>query len=416
MGAPQGAPIFLRKVFAMNRYAGFLLPLIFLATPLQADPATFDPNLGLAVSQAQLAALASPTPDEALVLAAVRFLRGIERSLQTRYRSNLELKDLEIPVLRLPIPANPNPTPFDPAAITAIFTDVANDMQLTRDALAMIPADASPVLHLDLMALWLDVDADGIRGRAEGLADIAGLAIDPRGAAEMRRNAPARLDVRFDAADVAWLAAYTHLLSGISDLVVAFDPTEVIANVQASKQTMDALRGTAQGRPRLFGDDERFVDLFAMIYGALNRKPDPARTRSAHAHFLEMIHQNQQFWALVTQETDNEAEWIPNDLQTAALGFELPKSTGALWQAVLADAEQILEGKLLIGHWRTTPAAGVNVQKLMFDPPAVDIATWIQGEGLAPYIERGPLASTRTLNLFDDMFLGNSIMFMVLLN
>jgi hypothetical protein len=120
------------------------------------------------------------------------------------------------------------------------------------------------------------------------------------------------------------------------------------------------------------------IDRFAMVYGAINQQPNPLHTRAAHAHFFAMIAQNKMFWAALALETDNRDEWIPNARQTAALGFELPEKTAALWQAVLADAQAVLTGELLIEYWRIALAGGVNVQKLFLDPPVVDIVTWVR--------------------------------------
>ena len=75
-----------------------------------------------------------------------------------------------------------------------------------------------------------------------------------------------------------------------------------------------------------------------------------------------------------------------------------------------------MNGELLIGHWRVEPGAGINVRKLFEDPPAVDLVSWVQGHGLLPYIERGPLVSGASLVRFESMFAGNALVFMVLLN
>lgn len=129
-----------------------------------------------------------------------------------------------------------------------------------------------------------------------------------------------------------------------------------------------------------------------------------------------MIAQNRVFWAAVAQESDNENEWIPNAGQTAAMGFDLPPETSEVWQAILGDGEELLNGELLVPYWRIAPAGGVNVKKLFMDPPAVDIVTWVQGSGLLPYMERGPLADTNNLRIFEQMVTGDALIFSFLLN
>ena len=153
-----------------------------------------------------------------------------------------------------------------------------------------------------------------------------------------------------------------------------------------------------------------------MVYGALNEAPDGTRIAAARDHLLAMIERNRAFWALVDEETDNTFEWIPNASQEAALGFSLPDDTGAVWQDVLADAEDVLKGDLLVPHWRTDPGGGINVAALIADPPAFDIVTWVQGAGLVPYMEKGPLVTVDSYARFSRMFLGDAILYMVLLN
>ena len=81
-----------------------------------------------------------------------------------------------------------------------------------------------------------------------------------------------------------------------------------------------------------------------------------------------------------------------------------------------ADAEDVLTGKKLIGHWRVEPGGGVNVARLFQDPPVVDLVTWIHGVGLLDYMEKGPLADERNVMRFQRMFGGDAALFMVWLN
>lgn len=400
----------------MTRVLVSVILLLIASVPLRAQPAVFQPEGGLANAIAAYEALAEPTPSEQLGLAAARFLHGIERTLQMRYRANAAMDEIGLPVLRLPIPPNPDPEPFEPALVADIFREVAGQMERTRHDLGAIPDDADVTLEIDIAALWFDVNENASREPGEGLFEVAGALLDGPGPGD-NTQPPQTLIVRFDRADIAWLAAYTHLLSGISELVLAFDPTDVIADVWETSAAFEELRGPARpARRYLSQDDEYFADLIAIFYGAVNRVPDAERTRAARAHFLGMVAENREFWARVAEETDDDAEWIPNDDQHAALGFALPKGIGETWKRVLGDAEAVLNGELLVGHWRMGGTGGVNVAKLMQDPPAVDIVTWFQGQGLLPYLENGPLIESRNLRMFERMVGGNTILFMVLLN
>lgn len=391
------------------------LAFAFLATPVLADTNNLIAENGFAAALEQITAQPDKTPSDQFALGAIHFLRGVEKTLQTRWEHNAVLDDIDIPVLRLPVPANPNAKPFKPELITGIFTELLTDMDASRTALAAVPDGVDVALDLNLADLWFDINMNGTRDLGEGIIEVGAFTLMGSPDLGDAEGLPP-MDIRFDTADVAWLTAYTHMLSAAGEMVVAFDPTEAIATVMNTFAELIELRGDA---PQNFGWDMQFggwVDQFAMAYGALNQKPDASHTRAAHAHLLEMISENKVFWAALETETDNTNEWIPNAKQTAALGFELPPETGIAWQAVLADAEALLNGDLLIDYWRTSPTAGVNVKKLFMDPPVVDIVTWVQGSGLLPYLERGPLITTNSLDRFEDLTGGNIFMISFLLN
>jgi len=391
------------------------ITLAFLATPVLADTNSLIAENGLAGALDQLGAQTDKSPSDQFALGAIHFLRGVEKTLQVRWQYNATLDDLDIPVLRLPVPPNPNAKPFRADLITGLFTELLTDMDASRAALAEIPDDAEVALDLNLANLWFDINMNGKRDLGEGVIEVgANTLMGEINFGEMDGVPP--MDVRFDTADVAWLTAYTHMVSSAGEMVVAFDPTEAIETVMNTNAKMIELRGDA---PMEFGFDMQFggwVDQFAMAYGALNKQPDVTHTRAAHAHLLNMIAENKTFWVAVAAESDNEREWIPNDNQTAALGFEFAPGTGAAWQAVLADAEALLNGDLLIEYWRISPAGGVNVKKLFMDPPVVDIVTWVQGSGLLPYLERGPIIDGSSLNQMDALTGGNIFLMSFLLN
>lgn len=402
---------------------GLIIAAAFAMQPAVAEELTLEASKGLATLEAELSALSSPRGVEAAALGAVTFLRAIEGTLQERYRTNAAVGDeflfFPIPIVRLPVSPNPDPDPFEAKIFADIFDSVAADMNRARAALDAADLASDDKLIIDVAALWFDVDGNGSRGNGEGVLDFMDTALGSGGPpgtpVQVVREG---VIVHFDAADVEWLAAYTHLLSALSEVVLAFDPTDVIAEVLNSKSAMLDIRGGGQtdGLGFFGPGDEVLFDTFASVYGALNRRPDQARIAAARDHFLGMIDRNRRFWSLVEAEIDNDLEWIPNASQEAALGFPLPADTGVVWQGVLADAEAVLKGELLVPHWRTFPGGGVNVAALVADPPAFDIVTWFQGAGLLPYMEKGPLVTWDSYRRFQRMFMGNGMLFMVLLN
>ncbi len=374
-------------------------------------------SAGLASVEAELSSLPEPTPSDALALGGVRFLRAIEKTLQTRWRVGLDARSamLSIPIIRLPVPPNPNPDPFDPEVLEQIFAGVIDDMAAARAPLEGLDATSDASLTLDIGDLWFDVNTNGARDDGEGVFEIAGPALIRRWGAlsDDERIAPT---IRFDAADAEWLVAYTHLLSAVSQIVVAFDPSREVARIGEARARIAALQANAPPQNAMDMQFGAEVDLFAMIYLSLRQAPDPTRTEAARLHMLDMIAANKRFWAAVEAETDNNAEWIPNARQTSALGIDVPPETGPQWLAVLSDAEKLLSGELLVPHWRFGSGAGINLKALMQDPPAVDIVEWAQGVGLLPYVEDGPLITPDNWRQFSFLVGGDAALFVIFLN
>ena len=391
-----------------------LLALALTATPALADLtlSTEIGTKGLAATEERLAALSDPQPEDLFALAGIRFLSGVEGALQLRWQTGMRADWSELPLLRLPIPENPTARPFAANDIVDLFHRADSRMADARAALTTL-GDQDFALEIRLSDLWFDINANGTREPGEQMAAIAGLTLAGMG---RFTDMPADPVVRFDTADAAWLSAYTQFLSAFATTVLAFDPAPVVDRVTASGQAMQALWGDTpppNAMDMMFG---RQVDRAAMILLALAEPPDPALSMKAHGHLLAMIQDNRRFWRLVEAEADNNQEWVPNDAQTSALGLPMPPGTGKRWQAVLADAEAILEGRLLIPHWRMGAEAGLNLKKIFENPPAVDIITFAQGEGLLPYAEKGPRATAQSWWDFADLLQGDEMLFAVFLN
>lgn len=389
----------------------FIAVLILATSPVMAQDFDISKSIadtGLAATETRLTA---DDPTTRFALGGVRFLRAIEKTLQTRWQLGINAARTELPVLRLPVPANPNPQPFTPDAIEALFSTLIDDLTGARAPLMDITDDDAVALPIAITDLWFDVNMNGIRDAKEGVTDIGGLVMTGRPATIA--DSPV---IHFDTADAAWLAAYTHFLSAFAELVLAFEPTDQIARVTEASQQMDLLApdsGFSNALDMQFGQQ---LDRVAMIYFALRQQPDATHTRAAHTHLLDMIAQNRILWSRVATETDNNGEWVPNDSQQQAIGIPVPEGTGTRWQAVLADAEALLKGDKLIGHWRLRQGAGINLRRLFETPAPVDLAEWIHGIGLLPYAEEGTRISPQNWQQFERLLRGDAMLFVVFLN
>lgn len=377
-------------------------------------------ELGISGAVAALSTIEAPSPSDRFALGGALFLQGIESAFQERYRVGINDLNLGIPGLSAALNVNPDPDPFTPEVITSLFTSIGASMDRAQATLAPVTDSDTVAVTIDLNQIWFDINANGTRDDSEGLLPIMVPLFVNRwdvaetlAAFEAAGGAPT---ITFDTADVAWLQAYTHVFSGTAEMVLAFDPTDVIAKVQTNAATIDALRdGPA---PTLFisEEDDTIADLITIVLGVLEKDPDPAHTSAALGDFRAVISHNLVFWDRVRAETDNKREFIPNATQQSALGMLFPQDIDAAWQAVLTDASKVLEGDLLIPHWRTGDAAGINLNAWLENPAPLDVVGIIAGSDLAPYMEAGPLVTPKALREFDRVSGGNFALFAVTLN
>ena len=359
---------------------------------------------GLVAAEAELAGKDDATGDDLFALGGVRFLRAIEASLQARWRAGAATVP-GVPILRLPVPPNPEPEPYRAEMVAELFEAALGDFAEADTALATIPDDAEIAMRIDLAALWFDIDGNGARGAREDLFSTTGSAL------AMGTEAPESLVVQFDRADVAWLRAYAHLLSGISEVVLAVDPTDAIKTTQAASAALGPVDTTYGGT-----ETGAMVDQVATMLLALRQQPDADRSKAALAHFETMVEQNLIFWDRVAAETDNEAEWIPNPKQQSAFGVEVTQEVADAWQNILREGGAVFRGELLIPYWRASGGHGINVRKLFEEPAPMDLVLWVQGAGAVPYLEKGKLADSRNWMQFMRLLGGEAPLYALWFN
>ena len=385
----------------------FLSPLPLAAQDLSASLAA----KGLAATEADLAALPDPTGADRFALGGVRFLRALETTFQTRYRTGMDDPTGMVPLIRLNQGTAPDAS-FQPGDVAALFTQAATDMAVARAPLADLATGAEFSVEIRLADLWFDVNADGTRTPDEDLMQLLGPSLMGWRWFDRDPTAPAPV-IRFDRADAAWLSAYTHLLEGAANVVLAYDPTDALTRAAAARDGMAALS------PPEFSEYDMFapgLDALWVILETLDQQPDAARLTAARDHFLSMVAENRAFWAAVETETDDDAEWLPNARQTSALGLTLPPETKDTWLAVLADGEALLKGEKLVPYWRLGDGAGVNLGRMFTDPAPIDVKDWIQGTGALPWLERGETVSAESWSRFEAMMGGDALLMSVWLN
>ncbi|ABL72805.1 hypothetical protein [Paracoccus denitrificans] len=373
---------------------------------------------GIAPVLERLHALPSPAPEERFAIAGLEFLGAVEGAWRWRMEYGITTFGAPLFGFSTELPQAVAPKPMPPEALAQQTEATLAAMARSRAALDGLAGNEDFGLAISLGDLWFDIDGDGRRAPGEGAAELldgivwSGIpALDP----ETGEPVPPVLPViRFDNADAAWLAAYTHLVSGGAELLLAFDPTPSLEKVFATRARIDESRraGNEGALPRMMDD---VIDPLAIAIDMLRNQPDAGRTRAARAHWQQTIAENRQFWTLVGQETDNAGEWIPNDRQVSATGIAFPPGTGAAWQGVLADGEALLAGDRTIPFWRAP--LGIDLGAWLENPAPLPVDGVFQGWALADHFSDAPPVSPENFQRFSDMLLETGpFLAMVMLN
>jgi hypothetical protein len=361
----------------------------------------------LGEGEAELAALVRRQPQSGgarFGLGGIRFVRAIERLGQGLHRHGLQApRTMMLPILRLPVPVNPNPAPLSYAGFRAILERFAADLAQAEAALAEVgPLEAK--LTLDLARVRLDLDGDGSAREDERLWSILGVI------APQSRGAGDTFTVAFDEGDVHWLRGYSHLLMAIvefwlaHEFAVMFDHTFHMFFPRAQLPFAAALGADRPSAAR--PDYAVLADTIAFLHLWNWPVVEPARLQRAHAHLKAVAAMSRRSWAAILAETDDDHEWIPNPRQTNQLpALPVTQERVDAWLAVMGELDAVLDGTKLVPHWRFQK--GLNLKRALFEHKTFDPVLWIAGPGVAPFLEDGPIIAGDAWNAIVSTFQGN---------
>ena len=343
----------------------------------------------LADGDAALQAMIDKDPangDARFGLGVIRFVRAIEHLSQGLYRFGLRplSNTFMLPVVRLPVPVNADPKPITYSDFHGLITDFVSDLGKADATLAEI-GTAEVHLPLDLRKVSYDVIGDG-SGREPLLAALQRIS-------GMRDEDLAQsLVFDFDRGDALWLRGYSNLLRAFGEFFSAydwhesFDYTFHLFFPQAGLPFTGALFNAT-------GDD--FNDIADLISFLHIRWPlaEPARMTSAREHLKSVIALSRQTWDAIEAETDDHDEWLPNPHQTgrfAILKVSQEQIDG--WRAMLDESDLILDGKVLVPHWRFKQ--GFDLRRVFEEPKDFDFVLWLTGPAVLPYLANGPIETS----------------------
>jgi len=341
---------------------GGSIPLVAAEPPL-VEKYLHSGQLARGEQVLESALAASPGDDQVRFgLAVLQLVRGIERLGQGLYEYGV-MENNNIPLLRIPVPKNPDPTVITHAGFRRMVDGFRSDLATVEATLAEIK-DREVSLPLRLADVRLDFIGEGTSNQR--LFDILKSLMGPD-----FRLSPDNSDflVRFDRGDVAWLRAYCHLLMAFADLQMAGDSDD------------NFYRWTGQ----VFARPKRVVENRWSSPGF--KIKEPARLGHFRRHILMVCELNRETWAFIRAETDNDHEWLPNPRQTGVLRMPVTDEMIDAWLAMVTEVESLFMGKkcfpvFVCQFISPSTKKPLNLQKFLDNPP--EDLDWdrIQREGV----------------------------------
>ena len=442
----------------------------------------------LADAEAAATARLAVTPDDGqarFALGAAQFLTAVEHLVQGLHhyglRSTYDGFGLGIlPILRLPIPDNPDPAPITYEAFRGLLSRFADDLGVADSTLAGVTGEAD--LPLDLTRLKLDFVGDGEAAHKEALASMLAVVIG----VPFSSDEAAGMPVAFDASDVLWLRAYCNLLIAIADFPLGYDfreayrttfagifpkgadflstkvqdeaaamarrlselgvgPDEYIPYPGGSSRD-DSWKETPEGKRYLEAESLQraldyagIADLVAFIHLMHWPVADAPRLKDVLTHLEAMSALSRQSWKSILAETDDGG--VPS--QPAQPGAEQgttavpPSPTGGEWipnprqhgaLPRMRITPEIVDGwmqfldqfdGILAGRILLPHwryRQGFNLNKMLTEPGPFDPVLMIQGTGIEPYLEDGQIADPAVWSRIMEIFGGNFMRYFIWIN
>lgn len=361
----------------------------------------------LAEGDVELAAIldADPSNDDARMgLGTIRFVKAVETLSQGLYRYGLQPpQSMMLPIVRLPVPVNPDPEPISYDDFRSLLDDFVGDLAAAEATLDGV-GDSGVKLRLDLTNLRYDADGDGVVGDDERF-----IAVLQRVTGMRDEDMPDTLVFAFDKADAIWLRGYSNVLMAFTQFWLAHDWRESFEVgfphffAKVDSPFAEALAGP--GSNPMYAEGAPIADLISFFH---IRWPvvEPDRLAAVRQHIKAMIGLSRENWLAIEAETDDDREWLPSPSQTSPFAsVQVDATCIAAWRAVLDEAEAVIDGEKLVPHWRF--AQGFNLARVFDESQAFDLVLWITGPAALPYLEDGPVTTAADWESMVDAFGGS---------
>jgi hypothetical protein len=354
-------------------------------------------------------ALSVPTlvadPEAQFGLGLLTFAQGFEGLGQGFYRHGLDIGAGREFGLFFPVPVNPNPVPLDYGTFRGILEGFVTAMDRAETAF-QAARGGDYVIPVDLMQLRLDLNGDGTADDSEMVGGLLLSMISGDNPVTGGEALPS-VEIGFDAADAIWFSGYTQVFAAQGDFVLAHDfhrLFEVAFHRLFPKAGLPMQKFSRGGQVALDPEtDAAIADAIGAIHTLNWPVSDRARFQRVRERLLSVIALSRQNWDAILLETDDNRELLPSPKQTSIVpDVQITDETVAAWRATLDTAEEILNGELLVPHWRFRQGFDL---KAWFDTSTNnDLVLLFTGPDALPYLKDGPVADVQSFAAANAVF------------
>ncbi|WEJ34716.1 hypothetical protein [Devosia sp. SD17-2] len=303
-------------------------------------------------------------------------------------------------------PANSAPEPLSYDKLRQMLEDFLADLDTTRAAFIRAGESGDFMVRIDPLKVRIDFDGDGEAGADETLGTLltsAGVFMDNFDGemSEKTKTKVAELDtsVGFDRADAFWFAGYSQIAGAPLDFLLAHDfsgfyDAYLHRVFPASGLPMQdySRGGTLMMDPE---SDAAIADIIAAIHTLSFPVVDAERLSGVRGRLLEITALSRRNWDAILAETDDERELVPSPAQTSIFpGHEVTEDVVSAWMATLDTLDTILEGELLLPHWRFSQ--GFDLKAFFETATRTDLVIIFTGQGAVPFLADGPVADAQS--------------------
>lgn len=390
----------------------FLSSSLFTIQASAAEPASLQSLLEQGKMEQAIESYAkTPSNQSAFTKALFQLSASMEDLQQGLYRYGFEVNSRTAGIRSTgPLPHNPNPEVVNYKKIRTLIEAFHEDLHAIEKTVANIGDDEFH-LPLDLTKVRFDIDNDGKRAGHESSMALFMSMENTQRITQEQLDQMNKFDgtIVFDKSDLIWLKGYVQVTLGATDLLLAHDFERpfngLSSNLFQKPENSLSMSGA---------DDDNYGDIanvIAAFHEARMKVIEPERLKQGRKHLLNMVTHSKAMWKSVLAETDNNKEWLPSPKQDSVTGIKMTEKMVKDWHAFLTEYEAILNGKILVPHWRFKNK-GINLKRVFEESTETDVVLWVTGHAAVPFLEEGELTDDglwRQLNrTFNGNFLGMS--------